>query len=73
MSVMRESLYKRFVKLYDKDMNPPGSWCERPKRQAPSCELPSPWSKPKQPGNWCEAQKDPVLSALDFLLRVAKR
>ncbi|MEO3791387.1 hypothetical protein ABGB14_14385 [Nonomuraea sp. B10E15] len=55
-------------------MNPPGSWCERPKPQAPSCELPSPWSKPKQPGNWCEADKnDPVVSVLRFVLKAARR
>ncbi|WP_176993026.1 hypothetical protein [Nonomuraea jiangxiensis] len=54
-------------------MNPPGSWCERPKPQAPSCELPSPWSKPKRPDDWCEVQKDPVLSALGFLIKAAKR
>ncbi|GAA2889014.1 MULTISPECIES: hypothetical protein [Nonomuraea] len=54
-------------------MERPGSWCERPKPQAPSCELPSPWSKPKQPDNWCEVQKDPVVSVLGFLLKTAAK
>ncbi|MEU8357926.1 hypothetical protein AB0C27_18075 [Nonomuraea sp. NPDC048882] len=54
-------------------MNTPGSWCERPKPQAPSCELPSPFSRPKQPGNWCETEKDPVASVFKFLIRAAKR
>ncbi|HEX4815878.1 MAG TPA: hypothetical protein VFV66_24290 [Nonomuraea sp.] len=54
-------------------MNPPGSWCERPKPQAPSCELPSPWSRQKPRDTWCETQKDPVLSVLDFLLKAGKR
>jgi len=54
-------------------MNTPGSWCERPKPQAPSCELPSPWSAPKKPDNWCEAPKSPVMAVFDFLLRAAKR
>ncbi|MCA2189242.1 hypothetical protein [Nonomuraea cavernae] len=54
-------------------MNPPGSWCERPKPQAPSCELPSAWSKPKKPDNWCETPKSPILSVLDFLVRAARR
>ncbi|WP_153264146.1 hypothetical protein [Nonomuraea phyllanthi] len=54
-------------------MNRPEPWCERPKPQAPSCELPSPWSKPKQPDDWCEVQKDPAVSALGLLLKVARR
>ncbi|MFG1699438.1 hypothetical protein [Nonomuraea sp. NPDC049309] len=60
-------------------MHTPGSWCERPKPQAPSCELPSPWSRPKQPGNWCETDKaggpgkDPVVSVLGFLLKAATK
>ncbi|MGW4799719.1 hypothetical protein [Nonomuraea sp. MG754425] len=54
-------------------MNPPGSWCERPKPPAPSCELPSPWSRPKQPDDWCEPQRDPVASVLGFLLKRAAK
>ncbi|MEV4805212.1 hypothetical protein AB0K18_34875 [Nonomuraea sp. NPDC049421] len=57
-------------------MNTPGSWCERPKPQAPSCELPSPWSKPQQPDNWCKSDKpgkDPVVSVVGFLFRAATR
>ncbi|MFF0860825.1 hypothetical protein ACFYUV_03630 [Nonomuraea sp. NPDC003560] len=54
-------------------MNTPGSWCERPEPQAPSCELPAPWSRPKQPDNWCEAPESPVASVLRFLLKAAKR
>lgn len=70
---MRRSLYKYAVKSYDGGMKTPGSWCERPKPQAPSCELPSPWSAPKKPDNWCETQKSPVVAVFDFLLRAAKR
>ncbi|WP_156326114.1 hypothetical protein [Nonomuraea sp. SBT364] len=54
-------------------MNTPGSWCERPKPPAPSCELPSPWSAPKKPADWCEAPKSPVESLVGFLLRAARR
>ncbi|WP_180903289.1 hypothetical protein [Nonomuraea indica] len=54
-------------------MNPPGSWCERPRPQAPSCELPSPWSPPRKPGNWCETDESPVLSVVGLLLRVARK
>ncbi|MEW9549158.1 hypothetical protein [Nonomuraea sp. NPDC050783] len=51
----------------------PGSWCERPGPQAPPCELPSPWSRPKQPGNWCDVPEHPVLKVLDFVLKSARR
>jgi hypothetical protein len=54
-------------------MNTPGNWCERPKAQAPSCELPSPWRAPKKPDNWCETPKSPVVSVLGFLLRAAAK
>ncbi|MDA0633129.1 hypothetical protein OUY22_06820 [Nonomuraea sp. MCN248] len=54
-------------------MNPPGSWCERPKPQAPSCELPSPWSRPKRPDAWCETPRSPIVKVVDLLLRGAKR
>ncbi|MBB6348862.1 hypothetical protein ACWGH8_17965 [Nonomuraea muscovyensis] len=54
-------------------MNPPGSWCERPRPQAPSCEHPSPWSAPRKPDAWCETEKSPVLSVLDLLLRAARK
>ncbi|WP_344584926.1 hypothetical protein [Nonomuraea roseoviolacea] len=54
-------------------MNPPGSWCERPEPQAPSCELPSPWSQPKRPAGWCETPQSPVVSLLGHLLKAAAR
>ncbi|MDR8411173.1 hypothetical protein MTP10_20870 [Nonomuraea sp. 3-1Str] len=58
-------------------MNPPGSWCERPEPQAPSCELPSPWSKPERPADWCDVPespiKSPIVSVIGHFLKAAAR
>ncbi|WP_327091371.1 hypothetical protein OIE66_12215 [Nonomuraea sp. NBC_01738] len=51
-----------------------GSWCERPKPQAPSCELPSPFSKPDKPDASCDVPKSGEADALlGLLLRLMRR